>query len=131
MSQTISHGMTWGAFSLVMTGVLLNAIAQLALKASVNDTGVIGLDPQSLFASAISLAANAWLWLGLACYGISVVVWLLALSRVDVSIAYPMLSVGYVVNAVAAWHLFGESLGQGRLIGIGIIIVGVFVLARS
>ena len=131
MSQSISHGMTWGAFALVMTGVLLNAVAQLALKASVNTTGVIGLDPQSLWSSAGSLAGNAWLWLGLVCYGISVIVWLLALSRVDVSIAYPMLSVGYVVNAIAAWQLFGESLGQGRLIGIGIIIVGVFVLARS
>ncbi len=131
MTQTISQGMTWGAFSLVLTGVLLNAIAQLALKASVNDTGVIGLDLPSLWSALHTLLANAWLWLGLICYGISVLVWLLALSRVDVSIAYPMLSIGYVVNAIAAWHLFGESLGQGRLVGIGIIIIGVFVLARS
>lgn len=131
MTQTISQGMTWGAFSLVLTGVLLNAIAQLALKASVNDTGVIGLDLPSLWSSLNTLLASTWLWLGLVCYGISVLVWLLALSRVDVSIAYPMLSIGYVVNAIAAWHLFGESLGQGRLVGIGIIIIGVFVLARS
>jgi multidrug transporter EmrE-like cation transporter len=131
MTQTISQGMTWGAFSLVLTGVLLNAVAQLALKASVNETGVIGLDMNSLWSSAISLAGNLWLWLGLICYGVSVVVWLLALSRVDVSLAYPMLSIGYVVNAIAAWHLFGESLGQGRLIGIGVIIIGVYILARS
>ena len=129
--MTQSMGMTWGAFALVLTGVLLNAIAQLALKASVHDTGVIGLNLPSLWASAHSLAANAWLWLGLVCYAVSVVVWLLALSRVDVSIAYPMLSIGYVLNAIAAWHLFGEPLGQGRLTGIGIIIIGVFVLARS
>ena len=50
------------------------------------------------------------LWLGLACYGISVVLWLGALSRVPVSIAYPMLSIGYVVNAFAAALLFGEAL---------------------
>lgn len=131
MSQTIGHGMTWSAFALVMTGVLLNAVAQLALKASVNTTGVINLEPHALWTSAASLAANGWLWLGLACYGVSVVVWLLALSRVDVTIAYPMLSVGYVVNALVAWRLLGESLGAGRLTGIGIIIVGVFVLARS
>ncbi len=129
MTQTI--GMSWGAFALVITGVLLNAIAQLALKASVHETGVIGLDAGSLWSSAHTLAANAWLWLGLICYAVSVVVWLLALSRVDVSIAYPMLSIGYVVNAIGAWQLFGESLGQGRLLGIGIIIIGVFVLARS
>ena len=135
MTQTLElasgQGMTWGAFSLVLTGVLLNAIAQLALKASVHETGVIGLDLPSLWSSAHTLAANTWLWLGLACYAVSVVVWLLALSRVDVSIAYPMLSIGYVVNAIAAWQLFGESLGPGRLAGIGIIVIGVFVLPRS
>jgi len=48
-----------------------------------------------------------------------------------VSVAYPLLSVGYIVNAVAAWMLFGESLGVQKLIGIGFIIVGVFLVARS
>jgi len=123
--------MTWAAFALVMTGVLLNAVAQLALKASVSDTGIISLDMQSLMSSAGSLVTNLWLWVGLICYAISVVVWILALSRVDVSIAYPMLSIGYIVNAVAASYLFNEPLGVGKVIGIGIIIVGVYVLARS
>lgn len=123
--------MTWAAFALVMTGVLLNAIAQLALKASVSDTGIINLDMHSLLASAGSLATNLWLWLGLICYAVSVVVWILALSRVDVSIAYPMLSVGYILNAVAASYLFDEPLGIGKVVGIGVIIVGVYILARS
>jgi multidrug transporter EmrE-like cation transporter len=123
--------MTWAAFALVLTGVLLNAVAQLALKASVSDTGIINLDVQSLLTSAGSLASNLWLWLGLLCYAVSVVVWILALSRVDVSIAYPMLSIGYIVNAVAAWQLFGEPMSLGKVVGIGIIIVGVYVLARS
>jgi multidrug transporter EmrE-like cation transporter len=123
--------MTWAAFALVITGVLLNAFAQLALKASVSDTGVINLDLQSLFSSAGTLASNVWLWFGLICYAISVVVWILALSRVDVSIAYPMLSIGYIVNAVLAWQLFGEPMSLGKVAGIGIIIVGVYVLARS
>jgi multidrug transporter EmrE-like cation transporter len=50
---------------------------------------------------------------------------------VDVSIAYPMLSLGYVVNAFAAWYLFGEVMSMQRLIGIGIILIGVVVLARG
>jgi multidrug transporter EmrE-like cation transporter len=62
---------------------------------------------------------------------VSVVVWILALSRVEVSIAYPMLSLGYVVNAVAAWWLFGEVLNAMRLAGIAVIIVGVVLVARS
>ena len=68
---------------------------------------------------------------GLTCYVISVVVWILALSRVEVSIAYPMLSIGYVVNAAAAWWLFGEAVSLTRLVGIGVIIVGVYIVARS
>ncbi len=131
MTQSLGQSMTWGAFALVMTGVLLNAIAQLALKASVNETGVINLDIQSLLSSAGNLATNLWLWTGLICYAISVVVWILALSRVDVSIAYPMLSIGYIVNAVAASQLFNEPLGIGKVIGIGVIILGVYILARS
>jgi multidrug transporter EmrE-like cation transporter len=62
---------------------------------------------------------------------VSVVVWILALSRVPVSVAYPMLSIGYVVNAIAAWMLFGESLGAQKLVGIGFIVVGVWLVARS
>lgn len=131
MTESIGHSMTWAAFALVITGVLLNAFAQLALKASVSDTGVINLDLQSLFSSAGTLASNVWLWFGLICYAISVVVWILALSRVDVSIAYPMLSIGYIVNAVLAWQLFGEPMSLGKVAGIGIIILGVYVLARS
>jgi len=131
MTESIGHSMTCAAFALVLTGVLLNAVAQLALKASVNDTGIINFDLQSLLTSANGLASNLWLWLGLACYAISVVVWILALSRVDVSIAYPMLSIGYIVNAIAAWHLFDEPMNIGKVVGIGIIIVGVYILARS
>ena len=131
MTESIGQSMTWAAFALVITGVLLNAVAQLALKASVSDTGIISLDMHSLLSSAGSLATNLWLWLGLICYAVSVVVWILALSRVDVSIAYPMLSIGYIVNAVAAWHLFDEPMNLGKVAGIGIIIVGVYILARS
>ena len=59
------------------------------------------------------------------------VVWILALSRVEVSIAYPMLSLGYVVNAVAAYYLFGEDVNAMRMSGIFVIIVGVVLVARS
>ncbi len=123
--------MNLSSFTLILTGVLLNAVAQLALKASVRDVGEIGLALSGSGGVALRLLSEPWLWVGLFCYGISVIVWILALSRVDVSIAYPMLSIGYVVNAVAAWAWFGEALSLARVGGIGIIILGVFVLARS
>ncbi len=68
---------------------------------------------------------------GLACYALSVGIWIVALSKVPVSMAYPMLSIGYVVNAIAAWYLFGEYISVQRMAGIAIIIVGVYLVARS
>jgi len=117
--------------ALVMTGVLLNAAAQLLLKAGARTlTGLsFTLGNAALIAERAILSVP--ILCGLLLYAISVVVWVLALSRVQVSVAYPMLSVGYVVNAVAAWYLFGENLGPARIAGIGIIILGVWLVARS
>jgi len=61
------------------------------------------------------LVFNVPIIAGLCCYALSVVVWILALARVEVSVAYPMLSVGYVVNALAAWWLFNENLSGTRI----------------
>ena len=119
------------SFGLIITGVLLNAIAQLALKASVRQMGEIKLSMAGAWPVTQQLMLEPALWLGLFCYGISVIIWILALSRVDVSIAYPMLSIGYIVNALFAWLLFGEALTLERLVGIGVIILGVYILARS
>jgi multidrug transporter EmrE-like cation transporter len=119
------------AFTLVLFGVLLNAAAQLLLKAGTNAIGTFEFSAANLAPIGWKVTTQPYILGGLACYVVSVVVWILALSRVEVSVAYPMLSIGYVVNAVAAYALFGEAVGAQRLIGIGVIIVGVCVVARS
>jgi multidrug transporter EmrE-like cation transporter len=118
-------------FSLLMTGVLLNAAAQLLLKAGTNRIGEFAFALDNVLPIGARLASNPFILGGLACYVVSVFVWIMGLSRVPVSVAYPMLSVGYIVNAVAAWMLFGESLTAQKLVGIGFIVVGVFLVARS
>ena len=123
--------MTPLTFSLVMLGVLLNAAAQLLLKAGTNRVGEFAFSADNILPIGMRLAASPPILAGLACYVVSVVVWILGLSRVTVSVAYPMLSVGYIVNAVGAWLLFGESIGAQKLVGIGFIIVGVWLVARS
>ncbi len=123
--------MTPLTFSLVMLGVLLNAAAQLLLKAGTTRVGEFAFSLDNLAPIGMKLAASPPILAGLACYGVSVVVWIMALSRVPVSVAYPMLSVGYIVNAFAAWWLFGEALGPQKLVGIGFIVIGVYLVARS
>jgi multidrug transporter EmrE-like cation transporter len=119
------------SFSLVLAGVLLNAAAQLLLKAGTNAVGHFEFSAANIVPVGLRLALEPFILSGVACYVVSLVVWIMALSRVEVSIAYPMLSIGYVINAVAAWYLFGESLTALRLTGIGFIVVGVFLVARS
>ena len=117
--------------ALILTGVLLNAVAQLLLKAGARAIAGVSISAGNAWMLLERVAINPPIIGGLACYVVSVGVWILALSRVDVSVAYPMLSVGYVVNALAAWMLFGEQLSTTRLAGIGVIIIGVWLVARS
>ena len=123
--------MTPLSFLLIVTGVLLNAAAQLLLKAGTNSIGHFSFSAGNIVPIGLRLMTEPHIFGGLCCYVVSVVVWILALSRVAVSLAYPMLSLGYVVNALAAWYLFGEALTGQRVAGISVILVGVFLVARS
>ncbi len=119
------------SFSLILAGVLLNAAAQLLLKAGTNVVGHFEFHLDNLVPIGLKLGLQPYILGGMACYAVSLVVWIMALSRVPVSIAYPMLSIGYVINAFVAWHWFGEPLAAQKLLGIGFIVVGVFLVARS
>ena len=119
------------SFALVLTGVLLNAAAQLLLKAGTNAVGHFEFHFGNLVPVGLKLAIEPHILGGMACYAVSLVVWIMALSRVPVSIAYPMLSIGYVINAFVAWQWFGEALAAQKLLGIGFIVLGVFLVARS
>ena len=59
------------------------------------------------------------------------VVWISGLSRVDETIAYPLLSLGYILNAIGAWYFLGEAVSAQRMLAIAIIIIGVILLVRS
>ena len=119
-------------FAFIISGVLLNACAQLLLKAGTNALGgAIHLTMSNWFETFIKVATQLPILGGLACYGVSLVVWIIGLSRTDVTIAYPMLSLGYVVSAIGAWMFLGEVIPPQRLVAIGVIVIGVALLART
>lgn len=118
-------------FPLIMLGVLLNAAAQLFLKEGMRRIGHFEFVWANAVPITLQAAGNVFVLGGLLCYVISVVVWLLVLSRAEVSFAYPLLSVGYIVNAVAGYYLFQENLSITRITGILIICVGVYFVTRS
>mgnify|MGYP001353020578 CR=1 FL=1 len=119
------------SFALIISGVLLNATAQLLLKAGTNAVGHFEFHASNIVPIGMKLAFQPYIMGGMACYAVSLVVWIMALSRVPVSIAYPMLSIGYVINAFVAWQWFGEALAAQKLLGIGFIVLGVILVTRS
>jgi len=123
--------MTAVSFGLIAAGVLLNTFAQLLLKAGTNSIGHFEFALARAVDIGLKFAVNPYILGGMACYAVSLVVWLMALSRVEVSVAYPMLSVGFALNAVLAWWLLGEPVTLQRIAGIAVIIVGVTIVARS
>ncbi len=119
------------SFALVLTGVILNALAQSLLK---HGTNRLGENPFATLAPvqlALRILADWPFLLGFACYGVSLVVWIAALTRVPVTVAYPMLSIGYIVNALIARFWLGETLTSTGWTGIALISVGVVLIARG
>lgn len=123
--------MTGTALAIALLSVLLNAAAQLFLKAGTNVVGTVSFGDANTFNTLTNIARVPWFWAGFACYGISLFTWIATLSRLPVSVAYPLVSIGYVVNALAAWWLFGESLTMQKLIGVGFIIIGVILVSTT
>jgi drug/metabolite transporter (DMT)-like permease len=123
--------MNIATFGFLFLGICLNAVAQLLLKAGTNAVGAIHLTAENWFATGIKLATQLPILGGLSCYVISVGVWIIGLSRVDVTIAYPLLSLGYIINAIGAWYFLGEVMSAQRVLAIAVIIIGVALLTRS
>ena len=122
--------MTAVVWCLLLFGVFLNACAQLFLKFGMDRVGEFSFTLANLWPIGWKVATNYFVILGLMCYVISVVVWLMVLSRVPVGLAYPMVSIGYIITAIAGYFLLGETLNATRVAGIFVIILGVYLVAK-
>lgn len=114
---------------LILASVLLNCIAQLFIRKGmliVGDTSI-----GNFMDNIVPMVTNLWLWGAMLCYGVSILLWMSVLSKVEVSFAYPFLSVGYILAAVAGYFFFDENVSLTRIIGIGVICLGVFLISRS
>ena len=119
------------SFGLLLAAVLLGTCAQLLLKSGANVIGPVTLNPDAILVATLKFAFEPRILAGTGCYAVSLVLWILGLTRMEVSVAYPMLSIGFALNAVLAWWLLAEAVTPMRMLGIGVIIVGVALVARS
>jgi drug/metabolite transporter (DMT)-like permease len=122
--------MTAFSFVLATFSVSLNALAQIVLRKAMLTLGV--LPPMSEpIAFALIFFRNIYLWGGFACYAVSIVLWLGVLSSNQVSVAYPMIAVGYVIVTALSFLILGETIPPARLLGIAMICVGVLLVVRA
>jgi multidrug transporter EmrE-like cation transporter len=116
--------------ALILVSISLNAGAQLLMRFGMLKVGEVEIGA-ALIKAVPLMATNIFLWLSLGCYGISIVSWMVVLSKVEVSFAYPFLSIGYVISAVIGYFFMGESVTPVRIAGIVVICIGVVLIARS
>ena len=124
--------MTLVTWVLILLGVGMNAAAQLLLKTATRPLSAFTVfSADTLMRSIGVLAVSVPFWAGMTCYAASLCVWIAALSKAPVSVAYPMLSLGYVVVAAISAMWLGEALSLAKVFGIALICAGVLLVSRS
>ncbi|MDO7253543.1 EamA family transporter [Helicobacter cappadocius] len=112
---------------IILFSVALNAFAQIFIKKGMMSLGSLSVSMDFILRGL----GNFYLWMGMLCYAISVLSWMVVLSKVNVSIAYPFLSLGFIFSAIVAYYAFGEPLTLYKIIGIALICAGLFFLTIS
>ncbi|MEE9315403.1 MAG: EamA family transporter [Rhizobiaceae bacterium] len=119
----------------ILFTVFTNAAAQLMLKQGMLTLGPVAGDGPTTALSIITMLFKVifhpWVFFGLSTFVISMASHLYVLSKVELSFAYPFLSLAYVAVAVAAWLLFKEDLNAWRIAGIGLICIGTVLIAQG
>lgn len=119
------------AITYILISVVAGAVGQIMLKKGMSNIGAVTLSFDQIFNILWRIGTNPYVMIGLVIYVVGVVFWLGALSRVDLSYAYPFASLSYLVMLLASWQLFNEDITPFRLMGTLVVCLGVFLISRS
>jgi drug/metabolite transporter (DMT)-like permease len=115
----------------ILVSVVAGAGGQLLLKRGMNTMGPLTLSFDQFFNVLWRIGTNPYVVIGLLIYVTGTFFWLVALSRVDLSYAYPFASLSYLIMLFGGWFIFHEGVTPVRLFGTLIVCVGVFLIARN
>ncbi|MCK6626396.1 MAG: EamA family transporter [Anaerolineae bacterium] len=118
-----------GTFILGLVAIMLLSAGQTSMKAGLNAIGGVSLAAGPL--GFLKLFQTPWVIVGFICYGVSSILWLDVLSKLDFSLAFPMVGLTYVFTLLIGRFFFGEAVGWERTLGVALILCGVFFLIRS
>jgi len=119
------------ALSLVMVCVILGAFGQIAMKHGMNDVGKEGISKLTSIKGLFNIFTNKFVFTGCLFYVFGLILWLFALSMLEVSFIYPLISIGYVLTAVLAFVFLKEQVTTLRWAGIALIVIGSIMVIRT
>lgn len=118
-----------GILLLALVSIILLSAGQTSIKAGLNAIGGISLADGPLV--MLKIFQTPWVIVGFVCYGIAAIFWLDVLSKLDFSLAFPMVGLTYVFTLLIGRFFFGETVGWERILGVVLILCGVAFLIRS
>ena len=116
---------------LIFIAMVFGVTGQLILKKGMNDFGKIDISSLMVISQLFRAFFKPLILIGLVCYMISTIFWLVVLSKIDLSFAYPMVSISYVFVSLFSWIFLGEQISFYRWSGIAVICLGIFLISRS
>ena len=118
-------------FSLLLFNVILSVLGQILLKQGMNQVGEISGSFQQMAPKLIQALMNPFVVGGIGVYGSTTLIWLVVLSRIKLSVAYPMISLGYIFSILFSWLLFKEDVPKIRVLGAFVICIGVYLVSMG
>lgn len=118
---------------LIVASVALSATAQIAFKIGMSKQPVQAAmaDPSNWARLLLEIVTQPQILTGLFCYGFGTLMWLFVLARVDVSVAYPFVGLGFILTMLLGGIVLGEQIGVVRVLGTLLIVFGIVLISRS
>jgi drug/metabolite transporter (DMT)-like permease len=116
---------------IALVSIVLLVSGQTMLKVGLNDIGGVSLFDGNPLGSLLGLLRTPWIIVGFVCYGVAAILWLDVLSKLDFSLAFPLVSLTYVFALVIGYFVFDETVGLSRIVGVLLILAGLFFIIRS
>lgn len=117
--------------SIILFSITVSSTAHVLLKKGMSQERYAGSDVTSIWDTIFIVATSPWVLIGMVLHVAALVIWLWALSRVDITFAYPFLAVGYVLVSLMAWLWLGEQISLTRFLGMVVIVIGIVILSRG
>ena len=116
---------------LIVLSVSFTAAAQILMRRGMLQIGVVSWNGGAILRMLSAMVSNIFLWLAFLCYGFSIIIWMLVLSRVAVSFAYAFSSLGYVLVTVMGALILKESISVTKIIGIAVVCTGLMLITKG